>query len=94
MGDYASRRRRRKDLLQRYVQLQRDLGRADSSSSSYQATIQAFRRMGYILIANGMEEDLDRLLRIRVIEGGKRRHESKPSHPPEALHLIEQRPAR
>lgn len=94
MGEYAIRRQRRRDLLQKYVQLQRDLGRGDTSSSSYQATIQAFRRMGYVLIANGMEEDLDRLLRIRVIEGGKRRREPRRSGPPEAWHIIEQRPAR
>jgi len=94
MGDYAIRRQRRRDLLQKYVQLQRELGRGNTSSSTYQATIQAFRRMGYVLIANGMEEDLDRLLRIRVIEGGKRRPEPRRNAPPGAWHIIEQRPAR
>src|SRR5579875_2177660 len=84
MVDYAIRRQQRRDLLQKYVQLQRELGRGNTASSSYQATIHAFRRMGYALIANGMEEDLDRLLRIRVIEGGKQRQEPRRSRAPRA----------
>lgn len=61
----------RRDLLRRYVGLQRDLIDADPATSAYQATIHAFRQMGYMLITSGFEEDLDRLLRIRVLSGGR-----------------------
>lgn len=84
----------RRDLLRRYVVLQRELAEGDPASSSYQATIQAFRSMGYMLIASGLEDDLDRLLRIRVLEGGKRKRHAKRSPVPKDLVIIEQRPAR
>ncbi|MDQ2745173.1 MAG: hypothetical protein M3Z66_23155 [Chloroflexota bacterium] len=44
---------------------------ADSTTSAYQASIQAFRQMGYTLINSGFESDLDRLLRLRVMDGGR-----------------------
>lgn len=61
----------RRELLRRYVRLQRELTEADPASSSYQSTIYAFRQMGHALIASGFEEDLDRLLRIRILDGGR-----------------------
>jgi hypothetical protein len=61
----------RRELLHRYMRLQRELIEADPASSAYQATVQAFRQLGYALITNGLEEDLDRMLRIRVLEGGR-----------------------
>ncbi len=68
----TQRRRTRRELFTRYVQLQNDLVESDPGSSAYQATVHAFRHLGYALIANGFEDDLDRLLRIRVIEGGRK----------------------
>lgn len=84
----------RRDLLKHYVRLQRDLIDGDPASSEYQATIQAFRQMGYALISAGFEDDLDRLLRIRVLDGGR----AVPSGPaertwPKELQMIESRPA-
>lgn len=67
----AGKRRTRRELLGQYVRLQRELIDADPSGAPYQATIQSFRQMGYALITAGFEEDLDRLLRIRVLDGGK-----------------------
>lgn len=57
--------------MRQYLKLQRDLIDGDPASSDYQATIHAFRQMGYALISSGFEEDLDRLLRLRVLEGGR-----------------------
>jgi len=65
--------RERRELVKHYLRLQQELVEGDPSQSSYQGTIQAFRQMGYLLISSGMEADLDRLLRLRVIEGGKGR---------------------
>jgi hypothetical protein len=50
--------------------------------------------MGYALISAGLEDDLDRLLRIRVLDGGR----VTPSLPsersiPDHLFLIERRQA-
>ena len=68
---------------------------ADPSSSSYAATIQSFRQMGYALISAGFEEDLDRLLRIRVLDGGRTTPASREERElPDELHVIEQVPAR
>jgi len=67
----ADRQNSRRDLLHQYVHLQRELLDADSTTSAYQASIQAFRQMGYALINSGFESDLDRLLRLRVIDGGR-----------------------
>jgi hypothetical protein len=64
-------KRLRRDLVKTYVRLQRELAEADPLSSSYQATIHAFRQMGYTLIASGFEDDLDRLLRLRILDGGR-----------------------
>jgi hypothetical protein len=90
----GDRRRTRRDLLRQYVRLQRDLVDGDPSSSTYQATIHAFRQMGYALITAGFEDDLDRLLRIRVLEGGRAQGIARAdrSCPPE-LFMIEQRRA-
>ena len=57
-------------MLHEYVRLQQELVDADPASSSYAATIQAFRQMGYALIAAGYEEDLDRLLRQELESQG------------------------
>jgi hypothetical protein len=95
-GSAAGERQRvRRDLLRQYVKLQRDLIDGDPSSSSYQATIHAFRQMGYALINSGFEDDLDRLLRLRILDGGR----AIPAPPderaiPDELRLIETRPAR
>ena len=82
----------RRELLRQYVRLQRDLVEADPASSSYQGLIHAFRQLGYVLITSGFEDDLDRLLRIRVLDGG--RPESAPREErsvPEGLQIIERR---
>ena len=88
----GTRQKARRDLLRHYVRLQRDLVDADPTSISYGRTINAFRHMGYVLISSGFEEDLDRLLRLRVLEGGQpaRTPVSTRTRPVE-LHLIEQR---
>ncbi|HEX8917808.1 MAG TPA: hypothetical protein VF898_04865 [Chloroflexota bacterium] len=71
----------RRELVKQYMHLQRELIEGDPAESSYQGTIHAFRQMGYMLISYGMESDLDRLLRIRVIEGGKSRREPDQESP-------------
>lgn len=88
----VSRRQTRRDLVRQYVQLQRDLIDGDPASSTYQATIHAFRQLGYTLISSGFEDDLDRLLRLRVFDGG-RPHRDRPEETaiPE-LFVIEQKP--
>jgi hypothetical protein len=91
----AGRRRTRREMLQQYVRLQHQLMDADPSSSSYAATIQSFRQMGYALISAGFEEDLDRLLRIRVLDGGRTTRAAREERDlPDELHVIEQVPAR
>ncbi|HEX6506004.1 MAG TPA: hypothetical protein VF221_00075 [Chloroflexota bacterium] len=67
----VARQKSRRELLRQYVRLQHELLEADPSSSAYQATIHAFRQMGYALITSGFEDDLDRLLRLRVLDGGR-----------------------
>jgi hypothetical protein len=67
----ATRQKVRRELLGQYVRLQRELAEADPASTAYQTTIHAFRQMGYALISSGFEEDLDRLLRLRVLDGGR-----------------------
>lgn len=87
----GNQQRARRELLRRYVGLQRELAESDPGSTSYQGTIQAFRQMGYTLIAAGLEEDLDRLLRIRVLDGGRKvpaPRRQRPTLP--VLHVIEQ----
>lgn len=73
----GERGRLRRDLLHRYVRLQQELLDADPMSSTYQTTIQAFRQMGYLLISSGFEDDLDRLLRIRVLPGGRENRQGR-----------------
>ncbi len=63
--------RNRRQLLRQYLRLQRELLNAGSPSSCYQSSTQAFRQISCALINSGFEADLDRLLRIRVIEGGR-----------------------
>ena len=60
-------------------------------SSVYQATIQAFRQMGYTLITSGFEDDLDRLLRLRVIEGGRGRPAERDERETPDLLIMERR---
>jgi len=87
-----ARKKSRREMLHEYVRLQQELVDADPASSSYAATIQAFRQMGYALIAAGYEEDLDRLLRIRVLDGGQVDPTPRDErHVPSDLHVIEQR---
>jgi hypothetical protein len=66
---------------------------ADPSSSAYQAIMHAFRQMGYVLISSGFEDDLDRLLRIRVLDGGRpvRPARTERTEYPE-LHVLERVP--
>jgi hypothetical protein len=91
----AGRRRTRREMLQQYVRLQHELMDADPSSSSYAATIQSFRQMGYALISAGFEDDLDRLLRIRVLDGGRATPTSREERElPDDLYVIEQVPTR
>lgn len=61
----------RRNIVQQYMQLQRALMDEDPASSSYQGTIHAFRQLGYMLVTSGMGSDLDRLLRLRVLMGGR-----------------------
>lgn len=88
----AQYRKIRGDLLRQYVQLQRDIMESDPSSSAYHATIRSFRQMGQVLISAGFEEDLDRLLRLRIIEGERPARRSNAAHAnqPE-LHVLERR---
>lgn len=83
----------RRELVRQYVQLQRELIDGDPSSSAYQATIHAFRQLGYTLIASGYEDDLDRLLRLRVIEGALVPRCDRGPAPLPDLHVIEQVPS-
>lgn len=83
----------RRELVRQYVQLQRELIDGDPASSAYQATIHAFRQLGYALIASGYEDDLDRLLRLRVIDGGRERTRPERTAALPELHVIEQVPA-
>lgn len=80
----------RRELLRQYMRLQRELMEADPSSATYQSIMHAFRQMGYILISSGFEDDLDRLLRIRVLDGGRaaRAERSERTEYPE-LHVLE-----
>ena len=84
----------RRELLRQYMRLQRDLMEADPSSSAYQSIMHAFRQMGYVLISSGFEDDLDRLLRIRILDGGRatRTERSERSEYPE-LHVLERVPS-
>lgn len=91
-GLSPDKRQVRRDLLQRYVRLQRDLIDADPSSAAYQSTVHAFRQLGYALLTNGFEDDLDRLLRLRVLEGGRSRHRPEEHRAvPAELHVMERR---
>lgn len=91
----GERRHLRRDLLRQYVRLQHDLVDGDPASSAYAATIQSFRQMGYALISSGFEDDLDRLLRIRILEGGRAVPGDRAERVyPTELHVIESRPAR
>jgi hypothetical protein len=48
--------------------------------------------MGYSLISSGFEDDLDRLLRIRILDGGRTDRVPRAERStPEGLHLLEQR---
>ena len=81
MPDTSLLRRRqqaRREQLQRYVHLQRELVEGDPSSPRYHGTIHAFRQMGHALIAAGFEDDLDRLLRIRILDGGRPAPATRP----------------
>ncbi|MDQ2743371.1 MAG: hypothetical protein M3Z66_13910 [Chloroflexota bacterium] len=90
----SDRRRLRRDLLCQYVRLQRDLVDGDPATSAYQGTIHAFRQMGYALINSGFEDDLDRLLRIRVLDGGQAKPSPRSERSfPDGLQMIETRPA-
>jgi hypothetical protein len=83
----------RRGLLRQYVRLQRDLTEADPASSAYQSSLHSFRQMGFVLISCGLEDDLDRLLRIRVLDGGLRFPALRESRRvPEGLHVLERRP--
>lgn len=91
----AQRQQLRRDLIHQYIHLQRQLLDAEPSSSTYQAAMHAFRRMGCTLITSGFEDDLDRLLRIRVLEGGRAdRDSARDGRIPQDLHVIEQVPVR
>ena len=88
----TTRQKTRRELLAQYVRLQRELLESDPSSGAYQATIYAFRQMGFALISSGFEEDLDRLLRMRVIDGGRRSPTPLGARTrPVELHVIERR---
>ena len=87
------RRQARREMLRQYVRLQRDLVEADPASSAYKSIIHAFRQMGFVLITSGLEDDLDRLLRLRVLEGGRRDRKPRGKRPvPDGLTVLEQKP--
>jgi hypothetical protein len=76
------RRKLRRHLVRQYVKLQREIVDGEPGSSAYRATVHTLRQLGYVLISSGFDEDLDRLLRIRVLDGGcpsRTRSESRPS---------------
>jgi hypothetical protein len=76
------------------MHLQRELIDGDPGTSSYQGTVHAFRQMGYALISAGLEDDLDRLLRIRVLEGGRPTRSARAERSvPDYLCVIERRQA-
>lgn len=89
----GKRQQMRRELIRQYMRLQRDLLEENPSSSAYQATMHAFRQMGYAMITSGFEDDLDRLLRIRVLDGGRatRSEATDPAARPE-MYVIESRP--
>jgi hypothetical protein len=64
------RRRLRQHLVRQYVRLQREIVGGEPGCSSYRASVHALRQLGYVLISSGFDEDLDRLLRMRFLEGG------------------------
>lgn len=90
----TKRQQMRRELLHQYMRLQRDLLEADPASSSYQARMHAFRQMGYVMITSGFEDDLDRLLRIRVLDGGQATRSPRDAGAVPELHVIESVPAR
>jgi len=80
----------RRELLRQYMRLQRLLMEEDPGTSEYQGAIREFREMGYVMISSGFEDDLDRLLRIRLLDGGLDRpalREARGSCP--ELHVME-----
>lgn len=81
----------RSDLLRQYVRLQRELVEADPASSAYQGIIRAFRHMGHALLSVGLEDDLDRLLRMRVLDGGLDAPVPRDQRVIPKLHIIERR---
>jgi hypothetical protein len=84
------RQQARRELVRQYVRLQRQLLEANPSSSAYQHVVHAFRQLGYVLITSGFEDDLDRLLRIRVLDGGRLRPAPVEEREfPDGLQLIE-----
>jgi hypothetical protein len=87
----TERQRARRELLHSYLRLQRELIEGEPGTASYQGTIHAFRQMGYALISAGFEDDLDRLLRIRILDGGKAVSQPREQRSgiPE-LHVVEQ----
>jgi hypothetical protein len=60
------------------MDLQQELIGGDPCTSAYQRTIVAFKQTGQALINSGFEDDLDRLLRLHVLPGG-RHTRSSPS---------------
>ncbi len=88
----ATRQKVRRELLGQYVRLQREFVDADPATLAYQSTIHAFRQMGYALISSGFESDLDRLLRLRVLDGGRLSPTPLAERTrPVDLHMIEHR---
>jgi hypothetical protein len=71
--------------------LQREIVEGEPGTSTYRATIHAFRQLGYVLMSCGFEEDLDRLLRIRIVEGGRSTPVPRTPRADIDLHLVEQR---
>jgi hypothetical protein len=88
----SDRRQTRRELLRNYLRLQRHLVDASPSSSEYQVIIHAFRQLGLALITSGFEDDFDRLLRLRVLEGGLDRPARRDRRRvPEGLLVMERR---
>ena len=89
--DVVMHRKARGELIRRYVTLQRDIMNANPGSSAYRATIGAFRQMGHVMIKSGFEDDVDRLLRFRIIDGGRARSEPRTQKNISELYLLERR---
>ncbi len=83
----------RRILLEQYIRLLRESRYAGAQHSQGERTAEALCQMGRNLIGAGLEDDLDRLLRFRVLEGGLARPSpARTRSVPHQLHVLESCP--